>query len=148
MKKITKRRLIQINDDLFSLIIRTRDNFVCQKCLQDKGDKAKPNKHNNAHHIIGRENKAVRWDIDNGVTLDYYHHKNWLVKASREDIDKFYESITDYDELKLRAKRIIKFNLEFCKEEFVKLAGYFTQVELAQVVPKYIIKELLEVKND
>ena len=63
MKKITKQHLIQINDDLFSLIVRTRDNFVCQKCLQDKGDKAKPNKYNDVHHIIGRGNKAVRWDI-------------------------------------------------------------------------------------
>jgi hypothetical protein len=63
MREITKKRLVEINDSLWSLIVRTRDNFICQKCLQEKGDKAKPNKYNDAHHIIGRDNKTVRWDI-------------------------------------------------------------------------------------
>ena len=87
----------------------------------------------------------MRWNIDNGITLCYYHHKNWLVKASREDIDKFYESVTDYDELKIRANKIIKFNLEFCKEEFVRLMNYCVDmnIDTLKIIPRYIVKQLL-----
>jgi hypothetical protein len=84
-------------------------------------------------------------DRGNGITLCYYHHKNWLVKASREDIDKFYESITDYDYLKQKANQIIKFNLDYCIREFKRLMNYCVNmnIDTSKVVPRYIVKELL-----
>ena len=125
--------------------MRTRDNYICEFCH------TKTN-HTEAHHIIGKDNKSVRWDIQNGISLCYYHHRFWIHggKMTDEKRIEFYESILgeDYDELKIRAMRIIKFNLEFCKAEFVRLAGFLTWVELSNCVPQYVIKELLEVKDE
>jgi len=47
-------------DKLWSKKIRERDE-VCQVC----GGTA----YLNAHHVIGRRNRNIRWDMDNGITL-------------------------------------------------------------------------------
>jgi hypothetical protein len=153
MRTLTKKRLTQINDDLWSLIVRTRDNYICEFCHTKT-------KHTEAHHIIGKDNKSVRWDIQNGISLCYYHHRFWIHggKMTDEKRIEFYESILgdEYDELKIRARRIVKFNLDFCKEEFVRLYNIAVEMglDVSKIVPKYVtkelfqyvIKELLEVK--
>jgi len=52
-------------DELWSLAVITRDKRTCQICGKF-GD--------NPHHIKPRANKAVRHDLDNGVTLCSEHH--------------------------------------------------------------------------
>ena len=47
--------------------VKSRDAWRCVVC----GDAYHPN----AHHIIPRENKQFRHEIDNGVTLCTKHHK-------------------------------------------------------------------------
>jgi hypothetical protein len=49
-------------DELFSLYIRTRDNFTCQRC----GVKSK---NVQCAHFHSRRKIFVRWDEDNAVTL-------------------------------------------------------------------------------
>jgi hypothetical protein len=140
MREITKKRLIQINDDLWSLIVRNRDNYTCRMC----GTKTKSGE---AHHIIGRDNKALRWDIDNGITLCFYCHRYKIHggKMSEEDKIKFYKSVSNYDELKTRS-RIVKFNLEFVIENFNRLYDIAMAENLRpdKIVPRYIVKELYE----
>lgn len=62
-------------DALFSLYVRTRDNFTCQRC----GVKSK---FVQCAHFIGRRNKATRYDEANCVSLDLgchqYFHANPL----------------------------------------------------------------------
>ena len=58
-------------DQLFSLYIRTRDNFTCQRC----GVKSK---NVQCAHFIGRRNKNCRWREENCTTLcmgchQYFH---------------------------------------------------------------------------
>lgn len=45
-----------------------RDNYTCQIC------KKKPNRCQ-VHHIIPRQIKELRYDVMNGITLDFNHHK-------------------------------------------------------------------------
>ena len=45
-----------------------RDEGVCQIC------KKKPNKIH-VHHIIPRQVKELRYDVMNGIALDFNHHK-------------------------------------------------------------------------
>jgi 5-methylcytosine-specific restriction endonuclease McrA len=63
-------------DTLFSLYIRTRDNFTCQRC----GVKSK---NVQCAHFIGRRNKTTRWLETNATTLCMgchgYFHANPLI---------------------------------------------------------------------
>lgn len=45
-----------------------RDKGLCQIC------KKKPNRAH-VHHIIPREVKELRYDVMNGIVLDFNHHK-------------------------------------------------------------------------
>ena len=51
----------------WSRLIRYRDNWRCVIC----GSEYKPN----AHHLIPREFKVFKYDLDNGITLCTKHHK-------------------------------------------------------------------------
>ena len=42
----------------------------CEKCGRTTGVL-------HAHHIIGRANKKLRWDLRNACVLCYYHHYHW-----------------------------------------------------------------------
>ena len=57
----------KLKDILWSRSVKERDLWRCVIC----GDTLKPN----AHHIIPRENKLYKHDIDNGITLCVKHHK-------------------------------------------------------------------------
>ena len=61
---------------------------------------------------------------------------------------EFYESIfgDEYDELKIRSRQIVKFNLEFCIENFIRLYDIAMAENLRsdKIVPRYIVKELYE----
>jgi len=56
MNKKEKTRL----DKLWSHYVRQRTTDTCERC-------GKPG--NNPHHIIGRRNLSVRWDVENGINL-------------------------------------------------------------------------------
>lgn len=56
--------------------VKERDNYTCQIC------KKKVSGHNcQAHHIIPKGVKLTRWDLENGITLCYQHHKVGLYSA-------------------------------------------------------------------
>ena len=46
-----------------------KDNGYCQICGPDKYNKVL-----NAHHLIPKEFKEYRWDVDNGMILCVNHH--------------------------------------------------------------------------
>lgn len=55
--------------------VRERDSLQCQWCLARKGS-ATPSRTNHAHHIVskGIGGNACRFEIENGMILDYYCH--------------------------------------------------------------------------
>ena len=65
-KKTEKKEL----DEMWSFKVRTRDNFTCQIC-----GKKLEKRYAQAHHILPRTLPKVRWDVNNGITLCYNHHK-------------------------------------------------------------------------
>ena len=69
-KKITKKSEIKDLDAAWAKRVKERDNYTCQICK-----KKVTGKNCHAHHIIPKNIKGMRWDIDNGITLCYQHHK-------------------------------------------------------------------------
>ena len=49
-------------DDHWKRIVKARAGRMCERCKV-------PVRNLNAHHVIGRRNKAVRWELSNGVAL-------------------------------------------------------------------------------
>jgi len=91
-------------------LVKDRDNYTCQVC-------GKYGKSNQAHHIVGRSNHAIRWDMRNGVTLcvgchmrahndplgftkwlmDYREDDyEYLLKKKNETWDKRYDKVIEY----------------------------------------------------
>lgn len=60
-KQSSPGKLRQIKDKKWSLEIKERDGFKCLYCGKED--------YLNSHHIFSRSNYAVRWDMDNGITL-------------------------------------------------------------------------------
>jgi len=72
---ILTKKLLETNDKTeekikekeWATAIKTKYNFSCAIC----GNAYKPN----AHHIIPREHKEFKFDLDNGISLCTKHHK-------------------------------------------------------------------------
>ena len=91
MKKSDIKKL----DKLWSQIIRNRGK--CEVC----GKHPSGNSYLNPHHIVGRRNYTLRWDIRNGVALCAGHHifnresahqdsewfHDWLEENRKEDLE-------------------------------------------------------------
>ena len=53
-------------DDAWSELVKLRAGGKCEICGQSR--------YLNSHHLFTRRNKAVRWDVDNGMALCPSHH--------------------------------------------------------------------------
>lgn len=74
VKKLPKKPSLHVLDSEFSLWIRTRDDFTCQRC----GKQHLPNSPGlHASHFIGRSNRATRWDPDNVDAACNGCHQFW-----------------------------------------------------------------------
>lgn len=86
----------------WSKMIRERDGWACCFC-------GSPNK-TNAHHLVVREFKPLKYDLDNGLTLCTFHHKfsrmlsahnnpfvffMWLEKYRPEQISRLKQKVRD-----------------------------------------------------
>jgi len=70
IRKISKKGLLKKQDKVWREAVVKRDNYSCQVCNKKlKGINCQ------AHHILPRQFIDYRWDINNGITLCYYHHK-------------------------------------------------------------------------
>jgi hypothetical protein len=104
-----------------------------------------------AHHIIGKDDKGLRWHIENGVTLCYYCHRFKIHggKMSSEERIKFYKSVSDYDKLKEKSNQVVKFNFDFCADHFALLYLDAVKKDIdVSFVPKYVIRIVIEGKNE
>jgi len=117
--KLSRKSLKKKCDKLWSEIIKSGGNCeICGKHTKDP------------HHVIGRKNYVLRWDLRNGVRLCFQHHtggnlsahndpfwfKNWFKKARPEDYeyllkkknevwDKDYNKVLEYlERIKLISK--------------------------------------------
>ena len=81
-KKSEKSKLIESLDIEWSKKIRGRDGYICQKCKENGNDMF--NQRNHAAHVFSRGNMSTRWDLENGITLCYYHHIHWCHRQPLE----------------------------------------------------------------
>ena len=75
-KPLTKSQLGKKLDEAWSLAVKIRAGYKCEVC--GKMDTL------NSHHIVGRRNRMVRWDLRNGVCVCVKHHK-FGIESFHED---------------------------------------------------------------
>jgi hypothetical protein len=100
-------------DKLWKETIHTRDKF-CQVCGQTKSRL-------NAHHIIGRRNLNLRWELQNGILLCAGDHTLrtksahqdplWFSQWFQEEYPERYEHITSN-----RINNGLKHDFDYWKE--------------------------------
>ncbi len=100
MRKFNRKAFKRKLHALWSIYIRTRDNFTCQWCGAELD-----RKHTDAHHIIpkGRCGNAGRYEIENGMTLcdrcHRYRSGSEYVEFARFVDEWLKKRGTSYDEL-------------------------------------------------
>jgi predicted restriction endonuclease len=87
---LSQAKLIKKLDKLFSKIVRERAGYRCLKC-------GTISKYTQTAHVFSRNNRSVRWDLDNGICLCYYCHIMW---AHREPVE-----FTEWIQKKLGRKK-------------------------------------------
>ena len=81
-------------DDLWAEAVKKRADNKCERCGKDKVQAA--------HHIIPRTNYALRYDLENGVSLC---HPGCHIYWAHKDALAFYEWIKDKRDLKYLESR-------------------------------------------
>ena len=116
--KSTRKRLIKDCDELWSLCIRTRDNFICQWCGKQGRD---------AHHIVTRGScgQVGRWELKNGVTLCFYCHR---VKKNSKSVEytrwlEGWLKPLSYDKLNEKSAKIVIYKTDNLINLKTKLEG-------------------------
>ena len=90
--KATKKRrrmVLKLDADARQRVFE-RDNFACMRCGKKENL--------NWAHVLSRRDISLRWEADNGMTLDagchmFWHHQpalavDWLQKNHREQWDR------------------------------------------------------------
>jgi hypothetical protein len=75
----TKKSEAKKLDAEWGRTIKERDGNVCAVC-------GKPSKVLNAHHIIPRKRKDTHYEIMNGISLCYVHHKMGIDSAHQSAV--------------------------------------------------------------
>lgn len=97
--RIKKYNPIKYCDDLWAEWVKLRDGRKCVVCTTEFELQS--------HHVISRTVWALRYEIDNGLTMCYYHHFVWL-RRFPTDYNKWlnekYPGLLDKLELKRSEK--------------------------------------------
>jgi hypothetical protein len=126
IKKEAKRNSVQVltkqADILFSKAIRLRDG---------KSVKSGSTESLQCSHIWSRSNKAIRWDLDNALTLTAGEHLYWWHKEPAEAIEWAKEVLGKEKWIELQNKRNAYFKLTpgFLQERINFLKEFINQYE-------------------
>ena len=118
-KPLTKGKLSKKLDEAWSLAVKKRAGYKCEVCgIGESG-------HLNSHHIVGRRNRRVRWDVRDGVCLCVKHHRFGIESAHEDPLwfrewleDKRWE---DYAYLYTIKNQIKKWTLEDMEKQLEEL---------------------------
>lgn len=72
MRKPSRKTSLKRLDDLTREKVFERDNYQCVRC-----QRGRPNFVIHPSHVIGRQNKRLRWDLNNVKTLCFICHRWW-----------------------------------------------------------------------
>lgn len=108
-------------DRLFSLAVRTRDNYTCQKC-------GKQHKHVQCAHIFSRSNLSVRWEMRNAITMCYFCHLQWAHRQPVEYTEWIKNYLgADYEKLQELANTKVKINYKEKRKELLDYLKNFDE---------------------
>lgn len=97
MTKIKSKKTIEREfDEMWKHKVKHRDGWKCQIC-----GKKLQGKNCHAHHILPKQLKKLRWDIHNGITLCYNHHKVGIYSPHQNAI-WFYGWMNENKSMQLR----------------------------------------------
>lgn len=65
-KTLNKTKLGKKLDDAWSVAVKKKAGFKCEVCKSEI--------HLNSHHYISRNNRMLRWNINNGICVCAKHH--------------------------------------------------------------------------
>ena len=103
-------------DDLWRWIIKSGGNCeICGKPTRDP------------HHVVGKKNLALRWDIRNGVRLCFQHHTGGKLSAHNDPIwfmDWFLRARPD------DYKYLLKKKNEVWDKDYEKVLEYLEKIKL------------------
>ena len=114
--KTERRKLRDQLDKLWSEIVKQRAGNVCEYKTCSK------TAYLNAHHIFGRSNLSVRWDLDNGVCLCPKHHTlgNWSAHKSPIEFIEWLKQRRGnewYEDLRKKANTVKKWTIPELREK-------------------------------
>ena len=116
-KSLTKKQLTKKLDEAWSVACKKKADFKCEVCGATN--------YLNSHHIVGRRNRTLRWDLRNSVCLCVLHHK-FGIESAHEDPLWFREWLEenrweDYQYLYCVKNTIVKWTDEELLEKLEKL---------------------------
>lgn len=118
MRKPSKKTLTTKLDNAWSKAVRLKAKNKCEVCGKSDGVL-------NAHHIVGRTNRNLRWDLKNGCSLCFRCHKGGT-KSAHEDPLWFREWLEenrweDFLYLYKEKNNIKKWDIEEMQEKLEEL---------------------------
>lgn len=92
-------------DDLWKVAVKLKADYKCEVCGKDT--------YLNAHHIVGRRNFGLRWEVWNGVCLCSGHHTMKTQSAHQDPLwfDSWLREHrkVDYAYINASRNRIVKY---------------------------------------
>ena len=125
-KKSPRALLVKELDALWRTLVKLKVGDKCEMCGKPDGQGRGHSL--NAHHIFGRSNYSVRWDVENGVCLTAGNHTLTTHSAHKAPIEfiefmKKRRGVKWYNDLRTKANAIKKWavpELQEKKEELKK----------------------------
>lgn len=82
------KKALKLKDEEWKRVVKFRDGYKCIVC--GRTDIL------HVHHLIPREIKDFRWNVDNGVTLCPAHHKYLFTISAHRNSFAFYKWMIKY----------------------------------------------------
>ena len=121
-KKPKKKTLMKKADSLFSQVILSGGN------CEVSGEPAI-----NAHHYIGRKNMRLRYDLRNGVRLNFQKHTGGKVSAHNDPdwfVSWFKEyRLEDYEYIRVAKHEIVTTTVEWYQDNIKRLEKILEKVD-------------------
>lgn len=113
-KKLEKRELKK-KDKEWSIKVRERDGNKCFVCGSTERIQA--------HHIIPREIKFLRWDLENGIALCSNHHKFSLEESPHKNPLIFYDRMRKQRPKQIKLLLSLYYLEKYGREKYEKSKG-------------------------
>ena len=125
------KEIVKLRKKAFKLwSLKVRSGGICELCgkkYKEPNEKGKPTVLQ-AHHIIGRENKALAWDVMNGVCVCSYCHKwarNGCHRGSIIFTDWFMKKYPEKYNYLLKNHMVeVEQTVEYLQKQIDRLSGH------------------------